>query len=83
MVFPPTAGKNYPHPGDRLKVLTGSTTNLLALNTALKKIDYIFHLAASEVVTVFNLYKTALECRICRMIFLSSSVVYGDTKVSN
>ncbi|MDR2827629.1 MAG: hypothetical protein LBV77_06435 [Candidatus Adiutrix intracellularis] len=83
ITFPPTIGKIYPHLGDHLKVLTGSTTNLLALNATLTGIDYIFYLTTPIVATVFNLYKVALECRTRRIIFSSSFVGYGNTKVSN
>ncbi|MDR3038726.1 MAG: NAD-dependent epimerase/dehydratase family protein [Candidatus Adiutrix sp.] len=87
---------NLPPADDRLEVRAGSITDEKALAAAMEGVDYVFHLAGLVAVpesvdnprrcielndlAVFNTYLAALEQGARRVVFSSSSAVYGETE---
>ena len=86
--------ENLPPSSDRLEVRAGSITDEKTLLSAMEGVDRAFHLAALTAApesldnprrclelndtAVFNTYLAALEKGARRLIFSSSSAVYGD-----
>lgn len=86
--------ENLPTDHPQLEIMTGSITDPKILSTAMEGVDLVFHLAGLVTVPdsvdnpsksielndlgVYNTYQAALTAGVRRVIFSSSSAVYGD-----
>ena len=80
---------------DKIKFVKGDIRDFKVINSAMKGIDYVSHQAAKRAVPdsiihpeefndvningTFNVLKAAHECNVKRVVFASSSSVYGDS----
>ena len=89
--------ENLPTSNERLEVLHGSISDTQMLNSAMNGVEVVFHLAAMVAVPesvdnpqkclelndlgAYNTYMAAEENQVRRVVFSSSSAVYGDQSV--
>ncbi len=82
---------------DQIEFMEGSITENKSLTQALRSVDLVFHLAAMVAVpesidkplkclelndlSVFSLYQAALESGVRRIVYSSSSAIYGSKSV--
>ena len=91
------SAKNLSECSKKIQFIKGDIRNLKTVKRAMRGVDYCIHLAALPSVPLscehpdkshdmningtFNIFFAAKESRIKRVVYASSSAVYGDTKV--